>query len=146
MTARDRVFLFPSGLNHATSTHYGWFDNAAPNLSLIACISIMEGRKIVTIVLTGFSTSHFTLQTMYEQSLQTIDPSIALPYWDFTNRHCLNLLLSENLYSFVMIGLVMDHLHTVISGRFAYVPVVKNAKNYSRLLILHRQTPFLFHT
>lgn len=29
-------------------------------------------------------TSHISLTLMYEQSLQAVNPSIALPYWDFT--------------------------------------------------------------
>lgn len=29
-------------------------------------------------------TSHIALTLMFEQSLQAIDPSIAVPYWDFT--------------------------------------------------------------
>ena len=32
----------------------------------------------------GFVTSHVAISLMFEQALQTIDPSIALPYWDFT--------------------------------------------------------------
>ncbi|CAM9308836.1 unnamed protein product, partial [Hapterophycus canaliculatus] len=32
----------------------------------------------------GFVTSHIAISLMYEQSLQAINPSIALPYWDFT--------------------------------------------------------------
>lgn len=32
----------------------------------------------------GFVTSHIALTLMFEQSLQSINPSIALPYWDFT--------------------------------------------------------------
>ena len=32
----------------------------------------------------GFVTSHVAISLMFEQSLQAIDPSIALPYWDFT--------------------------------------------------------------
>lgn len=32
----------------------------------------------------GFVTSHIALTLLFEQSLQAINPSIAVPYWDFT--------------------------------------------------------------
>ena len=32
----------------------------------------------------GFVTSHVAFSLMYEQSLQSINPSVSLPYWDFT--------------------------------------------------------------
>ena len=32
----------------------------------------------------GFVTSHVAISLMFEQSLQAVNPSIALPYWDFT--------------------------------------------------------------
>lgn len=32
----------------------------------------------------GFSTAHMALTLMYEQALQAVNPSIAIPYWDFT--------------------------------------------------------------
>ena len=32
----------------------------------------------------GFVTSHIAVSLMFEQSLQSVNPSISLPYWDFT--------------------------------------------------------------
>jgi len=32
----------------------------------------------------GFVTSHVTFSLMFEMSLQSVNPSITLPYWDFT--------------------------------------------------------------
>ncbi|CAN0277983.1 unnamed protein product, partial [Hapterophycus canaliculatus] len=32
----------------------------------------------------GFVTSHIAISLMFEQALQSVNPSIALPYWDFT--------------------------------------------------------------
>lgn len=32
----------------------------------------------------GFVTSHMALTLMYEQSLQTVNPAVTVPYWDFT--------------------------------------------------------------
>ena len=32
----------------------------------------------------GFVTSHVAISLMFEQSLQAVNPSISLPYWDFT--------------------------------------------------------------
>lgn len=33
---------------------------------------------------TGFATSHMALTLMFERAVQAVDPSIAVPYWDFT--------------------------------------------------------------
>lgn len=32
----------------------------------------------------GFVTSHIALTLLFEQSLQSINPSVTVPYWDFT--------------------------------------------------------------
>ncbi|CAB1107834.1 unnamed protein product [Ectocarpus sp. CCAP 1310/34] len=32
----------------------------------------------------GFVTAHIAITLMYEQALQAVNPSIALPYWDVT--------------------------------------------------------------
>ncbi|CAN0446106.1 unnamed protein product, partial [Discosporangium mesarthrocarpum] len=32
----------------------------------------------------GFVTSHMGLTLMYEQALQSVNPAVSVPYWDFT--------------------------------------------------------------
>jgi hypothetical protein len=87
----------------------------------------------------GFATSHITMSLMFEKSLQTINPSISLPYWDFT--------LESTFYepdTFRGSGVFTDDwfgeaecnnsYHTMTTGRFAFVPVMKNAENYSSII------------
>jgi hypothetical protein len=75
---------------------------------------------------------------MFEQSLQAINPMLTLPYWDFTIDSTFlepstfrnQLLFSDGWFGD---GVVDNELHTVVEGRFAYVPVMQNAQNFSRL-------------
>ena len=32
----------------------------------------------------GFMTQHFALTNQYEMALQAVNPTVALPYWDYT--------------------------------------------------------------
>ncbi len=84
-------------------------------------------------------TTHFTFQFMYEQSLQSINPSIALPYWDFTIESTMfepatfrdSVIFADDWFGD---GKADNALHTVTRGRFAYLPVMQNAYNYSRIV------------
>lgn len=75
---------------------------------------------------------------MYEQSLQAINPSLTLPYWDFTMDSTLmepstfrdSILFSDDWFGD---GNCDNDLHTVLTGRFAYTPVMQNAMNFSRV-------------
>ncbi len=76
---------------------------------------------------------------MFEKSLQAIDPTLSLPYWDFTIDSTLmdsdtfrdSILFTDNWFSD---GKAANNLHTPLSGRFGYVPVMQNAYNFSRLI------------
>lgn len=45
----------------------------------------------------GFATAHMALTLMYEQALQAVNPSIAIPYWDFTLASTKNVFLGSTL-------------------------------------------------
>lgn len=75
---------------------------------------------------------------MFEKSVQSIHPMLTLPYWDFTIDSTLfdpynfrnTLLFSEDWFGDAK---AENDLHTPLTGRFAYVPVMQNAQNFSRL-------------
>jgi len=46
----------------------------------------------------GFLTQHIKLSNMYEASIQAVNPSISLPYWDFT----IDVALNETIFDSVM--------------------------------------------
>ncbi|CAM9505077.1 unnamed protein product, partial [Laminaria digitata] len=86
----------------------------------------------------GFVTSHIAVSLMFEQSLQAVNPSIALPYWDFTVEG-----MAYDWTDFRDSGVFSDDwfgdaaprnpLMTPDRGRFAYVPVMANATEYSKV-------------
>jgi len=87
----------------------------------------------------GFVTSHITFSLMYEQSLQAINPSVTLPYWDFTLESTLyspTTFRDSGVFSSDWFGdaVCNNSYHTPEEGRFAYVPVMKDATNYSMLV------------
>eukprot|EP00904_Undaria_pinnatifida_P005044 jgi/Undpi1/166/HiC_scaffold_1.g00163.m1 len=86
----------------------------------------------------GFVTSHIAVSLMFEQSLQSVNPSISLPYWDFTVEGML-----YDWTNFRNSGVFADDwfgdaaprnpLMTPDRGRFAFVPVMANATEYSNV-------------
>jgi hypothetical protein len=72
----------------------------------------------------GFATSHITYSRVFEQSLQSIYPSVSLPYWDFTLESTFygpDTFRQSGVFSDDWFGdAVCDNdLHTPITGRFA---------------------------
>eukprot|EP00752_Nemacystus_decipiens_P001330 g1320.t1 len=85
----------------------------------------------------GFVTSHIAITMMYEQALQSINPSIAMPYWDVTIEGTFydwsdfrtSSVFSDDWFG---AGAPMNPQKTPDRGRFAYVPVMANATEYSQ--------------
>lgn len=83
---------------------------------------------------------------MFEKALQSVNPSIALPYWDFTLESTFlkastfrsSVVFSEGWFSEAdtttslasgVTAATSDHV--VRKGRFAMTPVMEDAHNYS---------------
>ena len=131
----NRMHLYYGGMQDCDH----WHAAVSYNLSINVSVYISLTLYLLHIQGTGFTTSHFTLHNMYEQSLQSINPSIALPYWDFTIESTMfepstfrdSIIFAEGWFGD---GSADNDLHTVITGRFAYIPVMQNAENYSRVI------------
>ncbi len=87
----------------------------------------------------GFVTSHITFSLLFEQSLQAINPSISLPYWDFTLESTLytpKTFRYSGVFSNDWFGdsVCSNEYHTPSEGRFAYVPVMEDASKFSLLV------------
>ncbi|CAM9620524.1 unnamed protein product, partial [Laminaria digitata] len=85
----------------------------------------------------GFVTSHISLSLMFEQSLQSINPSIALPYWDFTIEGTYfdwSSFRSSSVFSDDWFGDAApdNEMKTPERGRFAFVPAMMGATHYSQ--------------
>eukprot|EP00903_Cladosiphon_okamuranus_P013119 g12236.t1 len=86
----------------------------------------------------GFVTSHIAITLMYEQSLQAINPSIALPYWDFTIEGTFydwSNFRSSSLFSDDWFGNAapQNAMRTPARGRFGYIPTMMDATEYSEV-------------
>jgi len=86
----------------------------------------------------GFVTSHMAYSLMFEQTLQAINPSLTLPYWDFTLESTFyeaDTWRNSAVFSPDWFGNASpnNELHTVSRGRFAYVSTMANAKDYSAI-------------
>jgi hypothetical protein len=87
----------------------------------------------------GFVTSHIAFEMMFEQSLQSINPSISLPYWDFTLESTFytpTTFRESGVFSPDWFGdaVCNNSAHTPEEGRFAYAKVMQNADNFSSIL------------
>lgn len=81
----------------------------------------------------GFLTQHMGLTLSFEQSLQSIDPSISMPYWDFTiDMHNYesgkwSSLEQSPMWKSDWYGEVDPGENTVTKGRWAYIKVETDA-------------------
>lgn len=87
----------------------------------------------------GFVTSHVTFSLMFEQSLQQINPSVSLPYWDFTLESTFytpSTFRDSGVFSADWFGDAECNNtdHTPTDGRFSYVPVMEDAQNFSAMV------------
>jgi hypothetical protein len=86
----------------------------------------------------GFVTSHMAYTLMFEQALQSVNPKISIPYWDFTLESTFyepDTWRNSPVFSSDWFGEASpdNELHTVSAGRFAYVPTMFNAREFSEI-------------
>jgi len=87
----------------------------------------------------GFLSQHIALTSEYERALQAVNPSVALPFWDFTQDMVMikkkakvekkaidyQDLWTLDLWTEDYFGVTDTTLHTVTEGRFAYLSIPK---------------------
>jgi len=87
----------------------------------------------------GFVTSHVALTLEFEQGIQSIYPSLSMPYWDFTMESTFygpkdwrdSTVFAESWFGAASPS---NDLHTVTTGRFAFTTAMTNARNFSRIV------------
>lgn len=84
----------------------------------------------------GFVTSHMAFNLMYERSLQAVDPSVSIPYWDFTLES--TFYEPENWRDSPIFGddwfgeaSPDNELHIVTDGRWGFNAAMTRAQNYT---------------
>lgn len=86
----------------------------------------------------GFLMQHNALSNAYEIALRVVDPSIALPYWDYTIDAWIVAKTTNKVSSFWQLDYWRDDwfgnasaspLHTVERGRYGYQRVTKDRHN-----------------
>jgi len=84
----------------------------------------------------GFVTSHVALTLMWEQALQSVNPAIAAPYWDFTVESTFygssdwhtSFIFSSDWFGDPSPD---NELHTVVDGRWSFHYALSGASEYS---------------
>jgi len=84
----------------------------------------------------GFVTSHVALTLMWEQALQSVNPSIAAPYWDFTVESTFygssdwhtSFIFSDDWFGDPSPD---NELHTVVDGRWSFNYALSDASEFS---------------
>jgi hypothetical protein len=96
----------------------------------------------------GFISAHMGMTLMFEQALQAVNPSVSLPFWDFTLEATFSraeffrssIVFSDGWFSeanTTASNPAKDRIpashadHVVRRGRFAMTPVMQHAENYS---------------
>mmetsp|Transcript_6809 Transcript_6809/g.8159 ORF Transcript_6809/g.8159 Transcript_6809/m.8159 type:complete len:718 (-) Transcript_6809:54-2207(-) len=91
----------------------------------------------------GFYTSHIAMSLQFERSLQSVDSTVSLPYWDFTKDEYWaqgDPMAWRNASFGVFADDVLgpaapsNENHLVDTGFWAGVSVMKNAQKYSRIV------------
>lgn len=82
----------------------------------------------------GIMTHHIGYTLQFEQALQVVDPSIAIPYWEYTidAAEGLDEYGESMIFDDAWFGNASpsNDLHTVDKGRWAYLPVMEEAWEY----------------
>jgi hypothetical protein len=86
----------------------------------------------------GFVTSHMAITLEFEQSLQAVNPMVTVPYWDFTLESTFyntETWRQSPVFGPQWFGTASpdNEWHTVTEGRWAFVPTMANARNFSRI-------------
>ena len=86
----------------------------------------------------GFLTQHIALSLAFEQSMQAVNPRVALPYWDFTiDKHLYDVgnwstLGDSPMWGSEWFGRAGGEYDTVTEGRWAYIQVKSNVWGQSK--------------
>ena len=86
----------------------------------------------------GFLTQHIALSLAFEQSMQAVNPRVALPYWDFTiDKHLYDVgnwstLGNSPMWGSEWFGRAGGEYDTVTEGRWAYIQVKSNVWGQSK--------------
>ena len=83
----------------------------------------------------GFITNHVALSSEFESALQAVDPSLSLPYWDYTidrarvdNNEIDNIFENEILtHKYFGSTNDTDAAPAIVNSRWAYLPVPTNS-------------------
>ncbi|CAN0073283.1 unnamed protein product [Ascophyllum nodosum] len=82
----------------------------------------------------GIMTHHAGFTLLFEQGLQVVNPAVSVPYWSYTIESAsgYDTYGESEIFSDDWFGDASpsNALHTVDRGRFAYLPVLKNAADY----------------
>ena len=86
----------------------------------------------------GFVTSHMAFTLEFEQTLQSVNPSLSVPYWDFTIESTFyepHTWRSSPIFADDWFGIASpdNDLHTVSEGRWAFVPSMTHAWEFSEV-------------
>jgi hypothetical protein len=96
----------------------------------------------------GFLAQHLKLQTIFEQSLQAVDPSVTLPYWDFTidsanSTETADLfVLQSNTFGNVVYPQEIQHGYTYENDAIAS-GIIANGKWANRQVEMNTEFPDL---
>ncbi|CAM9678592.1 unnamed protein product [Ectocarpus sp. 12 AP-2014] len=82
----------------------------------------------------GIMTHHVGYTLQFEQALQVVDPSVSIPYWEYTiesaqglTNYGQSLIFAADWFGDASPD---NSLHTVDKGRWAYLPVMKDATDF----------------
>ncbi|KAJ8599053.1 hypothetical protein CTAYLR_009816 [Chrysophaeum taylorii] len=85
----------------------------------------------------GFLNHHVGITMQFEQSLQAIDARVASNYWDYTidaplgTKYSTSIVFDDDWFGSADPG---EHdNHVITNGRWAFTPVLKNAREFSNI-------------